>query len=54
MFEHLFALSQVVLDCPMDACFTYIYQYEPYLKDPVGFPKVTVSQEKLYSGIDVC
>uniref|UniRef100_A0A8C7ZUD3 Transmembrane 6 superfamily member 2a n=1 Tax=Oryzias sinensis TaxID=183150 RepID=A0A8C7ZUD3_9TELE len=32
----------VVLDCPMDACFTYIYQYEPYLKDPVGFPKVTM------------
>ncbi|XP_028328321.1 transmembrane 6 superfamily member 2-like [Gouania willdenowi] len=32
----------VVLDCPLDACFTYVYQYEPYLKDPVGFPKVTV------------
>ncbi|XP_028987076.1 transmembrane 6 superfamily member 2 isoform X2 [Betta splendens] len=30
----------VVLDCPLDACFTYIYQYEPYLKDPVGFPRV--------------
>ncbi|XP_029971243.1 transmembrane 6 superfamily member 2-like [Salarias fasciatus] len=32
----------VVLDCPMDRCFTYIYQYEPYLKDPVGFPRVTM------------
>ncbi|TMS09354.1 Transmembrane 6 superfamily member 2 [Larimichthys crocea] len=30
----------VVLDCPLDTCFTYIYQYEPYLKDPVGFPRV--------------
>ncbi|XP_015242182.1 PREDICTED: transmembrane 6 superfamily member 2 [Cyprinodon variegatus] len=30
----------VVLDCPLDACFSYIYQYEPYLKDPVGFPRV--------------
>ncbi|KAG7456739.1 hypothetical protein MATL_G00238970 [Megalops atlanticus] len=30
----------VVLDCPLDACFNYIYQYEPYLKDPVGFPRV--------------
>ncbi|XP_032421438.1 transmembrane 6 superfamily member 2-like [Xiphophorus hellerii] len=30
----------VVLDCPLDACFTYIYQYEPYLKDPVGFSRV--------------
>ncbi|XP_034744042.1 transmembrane 6 superfamily member 2 isoform X2 [Etheostoma cragini] len=30
----------VVLDCPLDACFTYVYQYEPYLKDPVGFPRV--------------
>ncbi|XP_061099449.1 transmembrane 6 superfamily member 2-like [Conger conger] len=29
----------VVLDCPLDSCFTYIYQYEPYLKDPVGFPR---------------
>ena len=40
------APSQVVLDCPLDTCFTYIYQYEPYLKDPVGFPRVMVSLEK--------
>lgn len=40
------ALLQVVLDCPLDTCFTYIYQYEPYLKDPVGFPRVAVSLEK--------
>ncbi|XP_076001227.1 transmembrane 6 superfamily member 2-like [Genypterus blacodes] len=32
----------VVLDCPLDTCFTYIYQYEPYLNDPVGFPRVTM------------
>ncbi|XP_061653998.1 transmembrane 6 superfamily member 2 isoform X2 [Phyllopteryx taeniolatus] len=30
----------VVLDCPLDLCFKYIYQFEPYLKDPVGFPRV--------------
>nr|XP_023653769.1 transmembrane 6 superfamily member 2 isoform X1 [Paramormyrops kingsleyae]XP_023653771.1 transmembrane 6 superfamily member 2 isoform X1 [Paramormyrops kingsleyae]XP_023653772.1 transmembrane 6 superfamily member 2 isoform X1 [Paramormyrops kingsleyae] len=30
----------VVLDCPLDSCFNYIYQYEPYLKDPVGYPRV--------------
>lgn len=40
------ALLQVVLDCPLDTCFTYIYQYEPYLKDPVGFPRIMVSLEK--------
>lgn len=39
-------LPQVVLDCPLDSCFTYIYQYEPYLKDPVGFPRIMVSLEK--------
>ncbi|XP_042559020.1 transmembrane 6 superfamily member 2 [Clupea harengus] len=30
----------VVLDCRLDVCFTYIYQYEPYLKDNVAFSKV--------------
>ncbi|XP_039084188.1 transmembrane 6 superfamily member 2 [Hyaena hyaena] len=30
----------VVLDCPTDTCFIYIYQYEPYLRDPVAYPKV--------------
>lgn len=43
------ALLQVVLDCPLDTCFTYIYQYEPYLKDPVGFPKIMVSLEEKYT-----
>lgn len=42
----LLALLQVVLDCPLDTCFTYIYQYEPYLKDPVGFPRIMVSLDK--------
>ncbi|XP_076847387.1 transmembrane 6 superfamily member 2 isoform X2 [Brachyhypopomus gauderio] len=32
----------VVLECALDFCFTYIYQYEPYLKDNVAFPKVTM------------
>ncbi|KAF4076438.1 hypothetical protein AMELA_G00215270, partial [Ameiurus melas] len=30
----------VVLECTLDVCFTYIYQYEPYMKDSVAFPKV--------------
>lgn len=34
---------QVVLDCPADSCFEYIYQHEPYLRDPVAYPKVQVS-----------
>lgn len=45
IITHL-VLLQVVLDCPLDTCFTYIYQYEPYLKDPVGFPRVMVSLER--------
>ncbi|XP_037537627.1 transmembrane 6 superfamily member 2 [Nematolebias whitei] len=39
----------VVLDCPLDVCFTYIYQYEPYLKDPVGFPKVMMLVHLFYA-----
>ncbi|XP_066061632.1 transmembrane 6 superfamily member 2 [Chamaea fasciata] len=30
----------VVLDCPADSCFDYTYLREPYLRDPVGYPKV--------------
>ncbi|XP_019354526.2 transmembrane 6 superfamily member 2 [Alligator mississippiensis] len=30
----------VVLDCPSESCFNYMYQYEPYLRDPVAYPKV--------------
>ncbi|CAJ1072086.1 transmembrane 6 superfamily member 2 [Xyrichtys novacula] len=39
----------VVLDCPLDVCFTYIYQYEPYLKDPVGFPRVMMLAYLFYA-----
>lgn len=40
-----FCWPQVVLDCPTDACFVYIYQYEPYLRDPVAYPKVQVRRQ---------
>ncbi|XP_074060300.1 transmembrane 6 superfamily member 2 [Macrotis lagotis] len=30
----------VVLECSTDSCFTYVYQYEPYLRDPVAYPKI--------------
>ncbi|KAK2822306.1 hypothetical protein Q5P01_022371 [Channa striata] len=39
----------VVLDCPLDMSFTYIYQYEPYLKDPVGFPRVMMLMYLFYA-----
>lgn len=38
----LWNVLQVVLECTLDVCFTYIYQYEPYMKDSVAFPKVMV------------
>ncbi|TNN41613.1 Transmembrane 6 superfamily member 1 [Liparis tanakae] len=30
----------VALDSPLEACSVYLRHYEPYLKDPVGFPRV--------------
>lgn len=36
-------LLQVALDSPLEACSVYLRHYEPYLKDPVGFPRVMVS-----------
>ncbi|KAM9358156.1 transmembrane 6 superfamily member 2 [Symphorus nematophorus] len=30
----------VALDSPLEACSTYLRHYEPYLKDPVGYPRV--------------
>ncbi|XP_029469696.1 transmembrane 6 superfamily member 2 isoform X2 [Rhinatrema bivittatum] len=42
LFAVVFTLFRglVVLDCPTSFCFNYLYQYEPYLKDPVAYPKV--------------
>ena len=33
---------QVALDSPLEACSVYLKHYEPYLRDPVGFPRVMV------------
>ncbi|XP_046901410.1 transmembrane 6 superfamily member 2 [Hypomesus transpacificus] len=41
--------GMVVLDCAMDACFNYVYQYEPCLKDPVGFPRLTMMVQLFYA-----
>uniref|UniRef100_H3D6N4 Transmembrane 6 superfamily member 2b n=1 Tax=Tetraodon nigroviridis TaxID=99883 RepID=H3D6N4_TETNG len=30
----------VAMDSPLEACSVYLQHYEPYLKDPVGFPRV--------------
>ncbi|CAJ1060214.1 transmembrane 6 superfamily member 2 [Xyrichtys novacula] len=30
----------VALDSPLEACSIYLKHYEPYLKDPVGYPRV--------------
>ncbi len=47
-------LQQVVLECSLDFCFTYIFQYEPYMKDNVGFPKVTVSLMHTWVQLTCC
>ncbi|KAK9980311.1 hypothetical protein ABG768_013683 [Culter alburnus] len=38
----------VILECSLDSCFSYIYQYEPYMKDSVGFPKVMMLVSMFY------
>lgn len=42
-------LVQAALDSPLDACSIYVQHYEPYLKDPVGFPRVMVTAAFLSS-----
>lgn len=37
------------MDSPLEACSTYLQHYEPYLKDPVGFPRVMVTAAFLSS-----
>uniref|UniRef100_A0A672HUZ7 Transmembrane 6 superfamily member 2 n=1 Tax=Salarias fasciatus TaxID=181472 RepID=A0A672HUZ7_SALFA len=37
----------VALDSPLEACAIYLKHYEPYLKDPVGFPRVMRCSLKL-------
>lgn len=34
---------QAAMDSPLEACSIYLQHYEPYLKDPVGFPRVMVT-----------
>ncbi|KAH0625903.1 hypothetical protein JD844_034264 [Phrynosoma platyrhinos] len=43
LFQRPLDLGLVVLDCPSEMCFDYVYQQEPYLRDPVAYPKVQFS-----------
>ncbi|KAM6962443.1 transmembrane 6 superfamily member 2 [Aplochiton taeniatus] len=40
--------GMVALDSPLEACNVYLRQYEPYLKDPVGFPRVMMLCQLFY------
>ncbi|KAM9408120.1 transmembrane 6 superfamily member 1-like [Pholidichthys leucotaenia] len=40
----------IVLDCTSQWCHDYSHHFEPYLKDPSGYPKVQMLVSMLYSG----
>ncbi|KAG8126913.1 hypothetical protein E2320_022030 [Naja naja] len=40
LFQRPMDLGLVVLDCPANSCFDYVYLQEPYLRDPVAYPKI--------------
>lgn len=53
IWDLLALLVQAALDSPLDACSIYVQHYEPYLKDPVGFPRVMVTAAFLSSSLVV-
>ncbi|XP_059847371.1 transmembrane 6 superfamily member 2b [Hypanus sabinus] len=50
LFAILYTLLRgiVTLDCPFDFCDSYIYEQEPYLLDPVMYPRVQMLVNMFY------